>query len=178
MMLAWQLWIHTPVYTYETHTYTFSLSPSSFHGQLGRKGAAGRKMENDFSSAGPGHGKICRGFSGASVKSYDNRSVKRVRGYFIITDCTQTSVHYAHPLSLSSSFSSCPLSLSPLYFSLSLSLSLAGMCIYSYYGIKGKGLLVAARNPGRKSTSSYSLQCLCFFSATSLRSLVGYGISP
>lgn len=32
--------------------------------------------------------KICRGFSCAGVKSYDNRSVKRVQGYFIITDCT------------------------------------------------------------------------------------------
>lgn len=81
----------------QTYTYMFSHPLSFFHDQLERKGAAGRKMENDFSSAGPGHGKICRGFSGASVKSYDNRSVKRVRGYFIITDCTQTSVHYAHP---------------------------------------------------------------------------------
>lgn len=165
---------HTHMYI-QTYTCMFFHSHSFFHGQLERKGAAGRKMENDFSSVGPGHGKICRGFSGASVKSYDNRSVKRVRGYFIITDCTQTSVHYAHPLSLSFSFSL----LDPLpRSSLSHSLSLYGMCIYSYYRIKGKGLLVAARNPGRKSTSSYSLQCLCFFSATSLRSLVGYGISP
>lgn len=143
-------------------------------------------MENDFSSAGPGHGKICRGFSGAGVKSYDNRSVKRVRGYFIITDCTQTSVHYAHPLSLSFSLPFA-LSLSLFFFfplspflslslSISLSLSLASRCIYSYYGIKGKGLLVAAQNPGRKSTSSYSLRCLCPFSATSLRPLVDYGI--
>jgi len=89
--------------------------------------------------------KICRGFSSFSVKSYDNRSVKRVRCYFIITDCTQTSVHYAHPfpLSFSFSFSSYP---SPLFFlplSLSLSLLLShcltSMYIYSYYGIKGKG---------------------------------------
>lgn len=135
-------------------------------------------MENDFSSAGPGHGKICRGFSGAGVKSYDNRSVKRVRGYFIITDCTQTSVHYAHPLSLSFSlflFLVLVLSLS-LSLSVSLFLPLASRCIYSYYGIKGKGLLVAVQNPGRKSTSSYSLRCLCRFSATSLRPLVDYGI--
>jgi len=165
MMLAWQPYTCT-----HTHVLSFSFFLST--GQLERKGATGRKMENDFSSTGPGHGKICRGFSGAGVKSYDNRSVKRVRGYFIITDCTQTSVHYAHPLSLFSSLSLLvPRSLSHFF-------SLTGMCIYSYYGIKGKGLLVAARNPGRKSTSSYSLRCLRFFSATSLRSLVGYGISP
>lgn len=87
--------------TMNIHSLSFSL----LYSQLGWKGATGRKMENDFSSTGPGYGKICRGFSRAGVKSYDNRSVKRVRGYFIITDCTQTSVHYAHPLSLSFSLS-------------------------------------------------------------------------
>lgn len=101
-----------------TQLWIYSLSFSLFYSQLGWKGATGRKMENDFSSAGPGHGKICRGFSGAGVKSYDNRSVKRVRGYFIITDCTQTSVHYAHPLSISFSLSF------SLFSFLSLSLSL------------------------------------------------------
>lgn len=117
------------------------------------------------------------------VKSYDNRSVKRVRGYFIITDCTQTSVHYAHLLFLSFSSRTSPLFVSSSLFlsfflCLFLFLPLLAVGVYiPYYGIKSKGLPVAAQNPGRKSTSSYSLRCLRPFSATSLRPLVGYGIS-
>lgn len=125
--------MNTHAYKY-THKYINKCSLflfSSFTVNWNRKGATGRKMENDFSSTGPGHGKICRGFSGAGVKSYDNRSVKRVRGYFIITDCTQTSVHYARPLSLSFSFSSCP----PLSLSFSASPLLPPSLVCAYIRI-------------------------------------------
>lgn len=165
----------------------FFLSPLSSRLEYRAQQSEGERRTT-FWAQGPEHGKICRGFSDTGVKSYDNRSVKRVRGYFIITDCTQTSVHYAHLLFLS--FSSCtsllfaPLPRSlfippPFSFSVSFVFFLPwrlGVYI-PYYGIKGKGLALAAQNPGRKSTSSYSLQCLRSFSATSLRPLVGYGIS-